>query len=380
MKTQTTKQTRLFYIDNLRIFLSFLVVAHHWAIAMGAPGGWYTAESNLGTFGTLILSQFVATNQAFFMGFFFLISGYMVPGSYDRKGGLRFLKERAIRLGIPLLFYFFVLSPLIHYSAARYSGAYTESLLAYLSSNPGAFSAGPMWFVMMLLVFGTGYHLIRMVFNQALPAAPTGTKRNLWIAVALVVVVGLTYLIRIFAPVGDWLDLPLVGFQPAHVTQYILCFGIGIAAYRWNMLEKIKEITWKRSMLAGQVLIIVIFPAIFLLSGEAVELDQFMGGGSIYSFLLVLWEQLVALTMIIALTGLFRKYFHSQNTLLKDLSRSSYAIYVFHGVILVGVFLLFRSFDINSLQKFIILLLPNLALCYLLAKFILKIPVVQKVL
>ena len=94
MKNQRENKGRLFYIDNLRIFLSLLVVAHHWALANGAPGNWYTAESNLGPFGTLVLSQFVATNQAFFMGFFFLISGYMVPGSYDRKGGKRFLKER----------------------------------------------------------------------------------------------------------------------------------------------------------------------------------------------------------------------------------------------------------------------------------------------
>ena len=107
MKTQKEKRARLFYIDNLRIFLSLLVVAHHWALANGAPGDWYNGESNLGPFGTLVLSQFVAVNQAFFMGFFFLISGYLVPNSYDRKGGRRFLKERAIRLGIPLIFYFF---------------------------------------------------------------------------------------------------------------------------------------------------------------------------------------------------------------------------------------------------------------------------------
>ena len=125
MKKQRAYSGRLYYMDNLRIFLSLLVVAHHWALANGAPGDWYTGESNLGPFGTLVLSQFVAVNQAFFMGFFFLISGYMIPGSYDRKGGRRFLKERAIRLGIPLLGYFFILSPLIHFSVDRFSGAYS---------------------------------------------------------------------------------------------------------------------------------------------------------------------------------------------------------------------------------------------------------------
>ena len=199
-------------------------------------------------------------------------------------------------------------------------------------------------------------------------------------AFGLLFVVGLTYLIRIISPVGDWLDIPLLGFQPAHLTQYMLCFGIGIAAYRWNILEKIRKKDWTRSLFAAQILILVVFPAIFLLSGKADETELFMGGGSIYSFLFALWEQVVALTMIIGLTGLFKTHFNSQNDLLKDLSRTSYAIYVFHGVLLVAVFLLTRSFEVNSLQKFIILLLPNLAFCYLLSKLILKIPLLNKVL
>ena len=193
-------------------------------------------------------------------------------------------------------------------------------------------------------------------------------------------VVGITYLIRIISPVGDWLDIPLFGFQPAHVIQYILCFGIGIAAYRWKILDQIKDKDRIRSLVAGQVLILIVFPAIFLLSGKADETELFMGGGSIYSFLFALWEQLVALAMIVGLTGLFKKYFNGQNGLLKDLSRSSYAIYVFHGVVLVAVFLLVQSYSVNSLQKFIILLLPNLAFCYLLAKLMLKIPLLKKVL
>lgn len=380
MKNQIADSRRLYYIDNLRIFLTLLVVAHHWALANGGPGDWYTVESNLGAFGSLILSQFVAVNQAFFMGFFFLISGYLVPGSYDRKGGRKFLKERAIRLGIPLMFYYFIISPLIHFSVDRFSGDYAGNFLQYLSTQKGIFSSGPLWFVMMLLVFGLGYHLIRLTFHKRLPAIPERSSRLKWMTLIVGFVVGFTYVIRIYNPVGDWLQVPLLGFQPAHVTQYIVCFSLGIAAYRWNILDKISLRTAKKSFISAQILILVVFPAIFLLSGKSDDIALFMGGGSVYSFLFALWEQLVALTMIIGLTGIFKRYFNSQSTLLKNLSRSSYAIYVFHGVVLVGMFLLFQSFEVNSLHKFVILLLPNLVFCYLLAKLILKIPPVKKVL
>jgi len=83
---------RIWYIDNLRIFLTFLVVAHHWAISNGAPGDTYYSEANIGPVSTLLLSIFVATNQAFFMGFFFFISAYFVPSSYKKRGGFTFIK------------------------------------------------------------------------------------------------------------------------------------------------------------------------------------------------------------------------------------------------------------------------------------------------
>jgi fucose 4-O-acetylase-like acetyltransferase len=46
------------------------------------------------------------------MGVLFLISGYVSPGSLDRKGPRRFVTDRLIRLGIPLLVFFFVLNPI----------------------------------------------------------------------------------------------------------------------------------------------------------------------------------------------------------------------------------------------------------------------------
>lgn len=46
------------------------------------------------------------------MGAFFLLAGYFIPGSYDRKGTGPFIKDRLIRLGIPMLVFYFVLNPL----------------------------------------------------------------------------------------------------------------------------------------------------------------------------------------------------------------------------------------------------------------------------
>ena len=69
--------SRLYFIDSLRVLLVSLVVAHHAGQAYGPTGGdWpiFSPER------TPLLGPFFPVNAAFFMGLFFLISGYFIPG------------------------------------------------------------------------------------------------------------------------------------------------------------------------------------------------------------------------------------------------------------------------------------------------------------
>lgn len=367
---------RIFYIDNLRIFLTFLVVAHHWAIANGGPGDWYYTESGLGNIGTLIFSMFVATNQAFFMGFFFFISAYFVPSSYKRKGGLIFLKERLVRLGIPLLFYALVISPLLIFSVRKLGQDYTGSFFDFVISEGGR-SVGPMWFVALLLIFSIVYWWFNQMFRKYSPIATLPKIKKSYQFAGFVALILFTFIIRIYAPVGKW--IPIIGIQPAHLVQYMLCFSLGIWAKQSNAFERLNFKASVRWFALAQVLIFVLFPVLFLLGGSE-NTELFMGGTTWQSFAFVLWEQLVAISLIFGLLGLFKRYFTHQPKWVKNLSRNSYAIYVVHGIVLVSVSLVFRSFQNYSFQKFVLLVVPAFLFCYLLAKFVRSIPFIQKVL
>src|SRR5271157_4133423 len=98
------KSSRLFFVDHLRAFLIILVIMHHLAITYGASGSFYYHDTT-NTLTALLLTILVTIDQAFFMGLFFLISAYFTPGAYDRKGTGPFLRDRLLRLGIPLLIY-----------------------------------------------------------------------------------------------------------------------------------------------------------------------------------------------------------------------------------------------------------------------------------
>src|SRR5262245_19326225 len=103
--------SRLEYLDSLKLFLTVLVIAHHVAISYGAAGSWFFIERESSPLFRDLGTLFTTTNQFYFMGLFFFISGYFTPGALDRKGARRFLRDRFIRLGIPLVLFVTLVSP-----------------------------------------------------------------------------------------------------------------------------------------------------------------------------------------------------------------------------------------------------------------------------
>jgi fucose 4-O-acetylase-like acetyltransferase len=102
---QSKATSRLFFVDNIRVLLTILVVLFHVMIIYAGTGSWYYTEGREDFITGALGAWFITVTQAYFMGLFLLISAYFVPGSYDRKGAGRFLKDRLIRLGIPLVVY-----------------------------------------------------------------------------------------------------------------------------------------------------------------------------------------------------------------------------------------------------------------------------------
>ena len=110
-------ETRLAYIDVIRMILIILVIMVHAAVTYGAFGDWTYHDRTLAEdeFTGILLSLFVFVCQSFFMGLFFFFSGYFTPGSYDHKGLARFWKDRLLRLAIPMVIYTWFLSRIPNY-------------------------------------------------------------------------------------------------------------------------------------------------------------------------------------------------------------------------------------------------------------------------
>src|SRR5512143_3371646 len=148
---------RLLFIDNMRVFVTVLVILFHLMITYAGTGSWYYTEGREDFITGAMGAWFLTVTQAYFMGLFLLISAYFVPGSYDRKGGHRFLRDRLIRLGIPLALYSWLIRPVLAYlDPIRFPAArlpFWTFLIGTYFKNEALFGAGPLWFIETLLIF-----------------------------------------------------------------------------------------------------------------------------------------------------------------------------------------------------------------------------------
>jgi len=314
------------------------------------------------------------------MGLFFLISAYFTETSLNRRGTRGFLSGRLLRLGVPMLLFFFIISPITGYFLVKNLRDPDVSFLTLFLEGDW-FGIGPLWFVETLLIFTLIYLVYLKFGKRKQPEArdPRPLPRNMWIIV-LAVAIGLaSFLVRIHLPVG-W-SIPILSLQLPFFPQYIVMLILGIIAARRNWLEQVgwrKGIRW---FLFAQVMVFAGFPLLFFLGGATSgSIEPFMGGLTWQSLAYSLWEQVTGISLMIGLIGIFREKFNSQGELGKNLSTSAYGVFVFHPPVIVLITLVFRPIEIPGIAKFLLLAPVTVAACFLVAFLIRKIPFADRVL
>jgi fucose 4-O-acetylase-like acetyltransferase len=388
MTTETPKKPRLFFIDNLRILLIILLVLHHLAITYGHSGSWYYLEGRPDDITVLVATLFTAINQAFFLAFFFMISGYFTPGSYDRKGPWPFLKDRLLRLGIPLLFYIIVIDPLIIYVLGVNVGGFDGSVWGFFTLyfegqylKNFSLGTGPLWFVEALLIFTIIYLVLRLLLKPSVtpPQRDGRPPRNLAIATLALLLGVVTFVVRIWLPLG-W-NFALLNLQFPYFPQYIALFVVGIFAYRLTWFLGIPTATGKVWLGVAIFCILVVLPLVFVLGGALEgKTEPFLGGVHWQSLALSVWEQFVCMGMVIGLLVLFRERLNHQGALAKDMAASAYTVFIIHAPVIVFLALALRGVTLHPLLKFVLVAPIALALCFVLAHYIRRLPLARDIL
>jgi len=369
---------RLLFIDNIRILLICLVIMTHCSITYGGPGTWYFTDPGNAAVAPFVLVVIDSLNQAFFMGFFVLISAYFVPGSLMRKGRDIFTRDRLVRLGIPLLVWVLFINPLILLIFTVGTGSLPSNWATLLNPITGA-GLGPMWFVFFLLV-ATFAYLLWTTFHS--PDQPGDQKPCTFPGFGSIFALGIllgivTAVVRCFLPIGSmW----LFGFQLPFFPQYIAAFIIGIYAARNNWFDDIPARVGKLCTVTALLLIAIQPVFIYLITNSPAGIAPLMGGPHWQAVFYAFWEQMTGVMIITALLWIFSRQFNSQGPVTRAMAGDTYTVYIIHPVILILLSMALASVVIPQLAKFAIVLALAIACSFILAHLIRAVPGVKRVL
>jgi len=375
-------RSRVFFVDYLRAAVITLVILHHLAVVYSASYPFYYEEptSNYLTLAVLIVFQLL--NQAWFMGLFFLISGYFSPSSFDRKGSKQFAKDRLIRLGIPLLIFSLLLEPLSLYVGFSHTPAavlakYGITLPLTWQNYVQFIGPGPLWFVAMLLIFDLAYVGYRVAYadrgrtveqTRSMPFPKYRTIGAFILSLALI-----SWVVRTVVPIGtEEVFFPTLGYLP----EYMSFFIIGAMASRNDWFREVSSSVAKRVGIVALVATIVLFP-IAVTGGDTSFLGRVTWQSAAYS----LWDSAFAVGMSLALIIFFRHFFDRDGKFRDFLYKQSYGVYIIHVLVIVLVTaIVLQGIVMYPLLKFSLAAVITVPLCWGVAYLIRKLPFADRIL
>ena len=338
-------------IDHLRATLVLLVVAHHAVLAYVSyaptPGAvWNAGPMAWRAFPVVdvarsqILDLLVAFNDVVLMALFFFVAGLFTWQSLERKGATVFLRERALRLGLPFIVCAGFLAPLAYFPAYIQHGG-ERGLGPYLEawgSLPG-WPSGPAWFLWVLL----GFSLLVAISHRLAPRwgealadrlGPLGERPWTFFAV-WVFFSALVYMpIAHFVHPMTWFEFGPFSVQTSRVLHYALYFvfgiGVGVHGIDAGLLSPRGRLPRQWLVWQGMAMVCLLVVLVVVIT-TFVQLEK----GTLHPALPVLGSFTFVLSCAassLMLLSFFVRFGHWTGNLWRSLGRNSFGIYLVHYV------------------------------------------------
>lgn len=342
-----TKGNRIYWMDNLRTIIIFLVILYHAGGVYESTGMWAgfwivddPATNNISGLVGLIVDVFI-------MATLFLISGYLASASLKNKTGWEFLKGKFKRLMIPWAVAVFTLIPLYKVIFLYSRGLPQEHWSTYFHiTNPN--SQNWLWFLPLLFIFNVLYLLfskvnIRMP-NISLKSAVIGVFLIGWVYSACMDVFGLR----------GWVLTPLLDFQNERVLIYFMFFLLGVLCFGQKVFDTKPE-SKKLYNIVNYTSWLPVTAYIFFLVLPLISPDTVIVSKVIDRVIVWLCFHLSLLSMVYLMIETFRRYFDKPGKIWNELNQNSYNVYIIHVVVIGGIALAMLNVAIPSIVKYLIL-------------------------
>ena len=324
------------YIDNLRWAAVLLLIPYH---TMMMYNNW--GESfYIWVDGLEVPSLAIGFLWPAFMPLLFVLAGISTKFALEKRSPKEYLKERVLRLFVPLVFGILLLIPVQTYFAERYHNGYTGGYFAQyilfftketdLTGYHGGFSPGHLWFILYLFVISlAAVGIILLVKKTRLKIE--ASKVPFAVIVSMFVVTSLM--------------TPLLDIAGKSVTEYFTLFLLGYYLLSEDaVMEKLERNRW---WLVG----------LFVVSEACYVFLGITGLPVPWPLFDVLIRAIGWLTILVLLVFAKRR-FNMSNKVTRYLSAASFPLYLFHQSALVAVAFYVVGFtDIPIVQGILIVVL-----------------------
>lgn len=312
-------------LDDLRVFVVFLVVALHAALTymVYAPPWWYVLDPQR----SLIYTGFVLIVDVPIMLVMFFLAGYFARPSLDRRGAVAFLREKAVRIGIPWVFGAMVLAPPTAWIIYWSRGAPVTLLDFWRGDFWGiGYQQSIYWFLGVLFVL----FLAVAAAHAFVPAFGGWTRRvsmpPRWLFAAFVAVMTVASFAT-GATLDTWSHNWVLVYQPARVPLYIGYFALGLIAERAGWFceggYRPAPMRWTVAM--------AVCGAIYLAVRMVLPTVASAGVVTVAGFV---FFNIFCFTSLFAGVAVFSKRRRAGGAVSRSLARNAYAVYYLHPLIL----------------------------------------------
>lgn len=365
-------KTRIYFLDNLRTLLIFLVVVLHAGLVYEhvLANSWIVVDpikcNSIGLI-RMYLDLFIIFTL-------FFIAGYFTPHSLKKKSPWAFVANKAKRIMIPWFIAVLILIPAYKAIFLFSRGLPQEEWFSYFhfyeraGSDLSFFANNPtqnwLWFLPVLFLF----QIVYLALNRTIiPKLSVSIKSS----ILLSFFIGLAYSLLIsFTGHSGWTHSFFLDFQNERLLVYFMAFLLGTLCYKHQVFNT--NFGKQKHYLAANVVLTIslgIFTAValnlffnlitpdrnyFYISASVDRIFYFASAlSAMFSFLYVLLYA-------------FQKYLNKVNKLGEQLNRSSYSVYIIHTVVLGLIALTLLPLPIPSFLKFLILAVLTFAFSNLL--------------
>jgi len=365
-------KSRIYFLDNLRTFLIFLVVLLHSAMTYqeGFDSFWITidpAKANSLALVNMYLDLFI-------MFTIFFISGYFIPNSLKNRNSWSFIKSKFIRIMLPWLIAVFVLIPAYKAIFLFSRGLPQEEWFSYfhlfqrtgtdLYYYPNNPTQSWLWFLPILFIF-------QILYLALSKTKILSIKISIKTGVILTVIIGLIYSMLISRlGLKGWTHTAIFDFQNERLLVYFMSFLLGSLSNKLKVFDssvrKTKHIILANVLLWISLAVFTVVALNFFFNIIDPERNNFITTEILDGSLYYLFGIISMLCFLYILIDLFRFHINKRSKLIDYLNAYSYQVYIIHMIVMGLIATALLYVQIPALLKFALLTLLTFAVSNLL--------------